>query len=78
MASQILVTWGFFVVFKDWLTKVLEVSKLPTEAINSILVELSLNYRPAQKELREIRSKQGIASCVIDWLITKLSRYDDK
>jgi hypothetical protein len=58
---------------QDWLMKILQASKVPTEAINSILVGLRLNYGPAQKELREILSKQGVACDVINWLITKLS-----
>lgn len=63
---------------QDWLTKILEASKLPTEAINSIIVGLRLNYEPAQKEMRNILSKRGVSSNVIDWLITKLSGFNDK
>jgi hypothetical protein len=54
------------------------IARVPTEAINSIIVGLRLNYRPAQKELREILSKEGVAYDVINWLIAKLSGYDEK
>jgi hypothetical protein len=63
---------------QEWLMKILQASKVPTEAINSIIVGLRLNYRPAQKELREILSKHGVAYDVINWLIAKLSGYDEK
>jgi pimeloyl-CoA synthetase len=63
---------------QDWLTKIMEAAKVPTEAINSIIVGLMLGYEPARKELREILSKQGIANNVIDWLITKLSGHNEK
>jgi len=63
---------------QDWLTKILEAANVPTEAINSIIVGLRLNYKPAQKEVRKILSKQGVTDIVINWLISKLSGCDDK
>lgn len=56
----------------------LEASKVLTELINSIIEGLESNYEPAKKEIRDILSKRGVSSNVIEWLIILLIGFDDK
>ncbi|MBA7586349.1 hypothetical protein ES708_28347 [subsurface metagenome] len=63
---------------RQWLVKVLKIAKVPTEAINSIIIGLERNLEPAKKEVTRILSKQGVSSGVIEWLITEIRTPDDE
>ncbi|MGY5859423.1 MAG: hypothetical protein RTU63_08630 [Candidatus Thorarchaeota archaeon] len=63
---------------RQWLEEVLERAKLPTEAINSILIGLERNLAPAKRELTRILSRRGYSKFVIEWLITKMSGLGDE
>jgi hypothetical protein len=62
---------------RQWLEKVLERAKLPTEAINSILIGLERNLAPARRELTRILSRQGYSSFIIKWLMEDVSEIID-
>lgn len=63
---------------QQWLEEVLERAKVPTEAINSILIGLERNLAPAKRELTRILSRQGYSKFTIEWLIAKMSGIDDE